>query len=405
MHQLLHDILDLVRKHYIFPAVAAEVATAIERRTAAGEFDDLGNPDDARTPDGFGGFGTPDGLGNPGNASNADDPGNADSPDRPDNLDRFYNTGNPGGFYNASNADSPDGPGNAGNADSPGNTDGIGDLGGFDVEGFAARVTAVFHEVSGDRHLRLLVRSPDHRTATTPEEAEAAWLEAQRLGNHHIAAVRRLDGNVGYIDLRGVASPGTGGPAVTAAMLLVAHTGALIFDLRRNKGGDPDGVQLWHSYLFPDSDTHLNDIYDGRTGTTRQFWTLAYVPGPRYLDRPVYVLTSDFTFSAGEEFAYNLQALRRATLVGEVTRGGAHPTDRFPVSPALEVAVPIARSINPVTGTNWEGTGVTPDVTVPAGDALRVAHRSALEHVLTTPTSHAVLAEAREALADFSSNS
>jgi C-terminal processing protease CtpA/Prc len=311
---LISNMLDLVRKHYVFPAVAAEVATAIETSAAAGEYD------------------------------------------------------------------------------------------GLDDERLAARVTEQFHAVSGDKHLRLLVRSADHRAATTPEEAEAAWLEAQRLGNHHIAAVQRLDGNVGYIDLRGVASPGTGGAAITAAMQLVAHTGALVFDLRRNKGGDPDGVQLWHSFLFPDSDTHLNDIHWAGTGRTRQFWTLAYVPGPRYLDRPVFVLTSDFTFSAGEEFAYNLQALRRATLVGEVTRGGAHPTERFPVSATLEVAVPHARSINPVTGTNWEGTGVVPDVAVPADDALRVAYRTALEHVLTTPTSHAVLAEARAAL-DFSSNS
>lgn len=273
-----------------------------------------------------------------------------------------------------------------------------GEYDGLDDETLAARVTEQFQATSGDKHLRLLVRAPDHRAAATEAEREAAWAEAQRLGNHHIAAVQRLDGNVGYIDLRAVASPGDGGPAIAAAMRLVTHTGALIFDLRRNKGGDPDGVQLWNSYLFPDSDTHLNDIFDAGTGQTRQFWTLAYVPGDRYLDRPVYVLTSSFTFSAGEEFAYNLKALRRATLVGEPTRGGAHPTARFPVSATLEVTVPHARSINPVTGTNWEGVGVVPDVAVPAGDALRVAHRLALEHVLGTPTSHAVLAEARETL-------
>ncbi|MEV4510630.1 S41 family peptidase [Dactylosporangium sp. NPDC049525] len=277
-----------------------------------------------------------------------------------------------------------------------------GDYDGLDDETLAARVTELFLATSGDKHLRLLVRSPDHRAATTESETEAAWAEAQRLGNHHIAAVQRLDGNVGYIDLRGVASPGDGGTAIVAAMELVTHTGALIFDLRRNKGGDPEGVQLWNSYLFPDSDTHLNDIYDGDTTRTRQFWVLPYVPGRRYLDRPVYVLTSSFTFSGGEEFAYNLKALRRATLIGEATRGGAHPTARFPVSATLEVAVPHARSINPVTGTNWEGAGVEPDIAMPAGEALQVAYRLALEHVVTTDTSQAVLAEAREALSAFS---
>ena len=274
-----------------------------------------------------------------------------------------------------------------------------GDYLALDDETLAARVTEQFLLVSGDKHLRLLVRSPDHRVATTEAETEAAWAEGQRLANHHIAAVQRLDGNVGYIDLRGIAAPGTAGPAIAAAMRLVAHTGALIFDLRRNRGGDPEGVQLWNSYLFPDSGTHLNDIYDGRTARTRQFWTLAYVPGNRYLDRPVYVLTSAFTFSGGEEFAYNLKALGRATLIGEVTRGGAHPTARFPISATLEVAVPHARSINPVTGTNWEGTGVEPDIASPAAEALRVAYHLALQHVLTTATSHTVLTEAREALA------
>jgi C-terminal processing protease CtpA/Prc len=307
---MITEMLDLVRRHYIFPDTAARVVAAIEARDAAGDYTDL------------------------------------------------------------------------------------------DDETLAARVTEEFLLVSDDRHLRLLVRSPDHRAAGTGTAADAgAWAEAQRLANHQIAAVQRLDGNVGYIDLRGIAAPGTAGPAIAAAMRLVTHTGALIFDLRRNRGGDPEGVQLWNSYLFPDSDTHLNDIYDGATGTTRQFWTLAYVPGDRYLDRPVYVLTSAATFSAGEEFAYNLKALRRATLIGEVTRGGAHPTGRFPISATLEVAVPNARSVNPVTGTNWEGTGVVPDIATAAEEALRVAHRMALEHVLTTGTSHAVLAEARDALA------
>jgi len=166
-------------------------------------------------------------------------------------------------------------------------------------------------------------------------------------------------------------------------------------DLRRNTGGSPDGVQLWNSFLFPDEDTHLNDIYDAGTKQTRQYWTLAYVPGPRYLNRPVWVLTSSATFSAGEEFAYNLQALGRASLVGETTRGGAHPTEVFPLTRTLEITVPICRSINPVTGTNWEGVGVAPDIAVPAGDAWGVAYARALEHVVTTTTSALVREEAR----------
>lgn len=112
----------------------------------------------------------------------------------------------------------------------------------------------------------------------------------------------------------------------------------------------------------------------------------------------MYVLTSDLTFSGGEEFAYNLKAQGRATLVGETTRGGAHPTQVFPITPTFEITVPIARSVNPVTGGNWEGTGVEPDLAVPAIEAFDAAYREALRHVLATSTAPAILAEARAAL-------
>lgn len=265
-----------------------------------------------------------------------------------------------------------------------------------------SRVNEALLAACGDRHLRLLARPAEAHDATSPEEEVAAWNEAHRLANYRIARAERLDGNVGYLDLRGLPSPEIAGPAIAAAMELVAHTDALIFDLRRNRGGDPDGVQYWHSYLFPDSETHLNDVYFAETGQTRQYWSLAHVPGRRYLNRPVYVLISDFTFSAGEEFAYNLKALRRATLIGEVTRGGAHPSERFALSPTVEISVPTARAINPVTGTNWEKSGVAPDVAVPAAAALDLAYRTALQHVSSTSTSPTVRAEATAALAGSS---
>ena len=147
--------------------------------------------------------------------------------------------------------------------------------------------------------------------------------------------------------------------------------------------GSPEGVAFWCSYLFPEEDpAHLNDIFHADTGETRQFWALPYVPGSRYVDRPVYVLTSGHTFSGGEEFCYNLQALGRAELIGETTGGGAHPTRGFPVSGAVHMGIPFARSVNPFTGTNWEGTGVTPDVAVPEAEAFDVAYAKALRHVV-----------------------
>jgi C-terminal processing protease CtpA/Prc len=224
--------------------------------------------------------------------------------------------------------------------------------------------------------------------------------QAGRLDNFGIRRVERLDGNVGYLDLRRVPPPENAGPAIAAAMELVSGAYVLIIDLRRNGGGSPHGVALWCSYLLPEKPVHLNDIFHADTKETAQFWSQPYLPGTRYLDRPVYVLTSGHTFSGGEELAYNLQALGRAELIGEKTGGGAHPTRPFPISAAVHIAVPFARSINPVTGTNWQGTGVVPDTAVPADQAYDVAYAKALRHVAAlTDVPPPVADEAREALA------
>ena len=256
-----------------------------------------------------------------------------------------------------------------------------GEYSDLDDETLASRLTAQLYEMCRDKHLSIRVRSAELPGQPTEEQMLAAQREWSRRHNYGVAKVERLEGNVGYIEIHHVTDPGQGGPAIAAAMQLVAHTDALIIDLRLNGGGMPDGVAFWHSYLFPDSETHLNDIYDGPTGTTRQYWTLPYVPGPRYLDRPVFVLIGPETFSGGEEFCYNLKAHGRATLIGQTTGGGAHPTMGLPISATLDITVPYARAINPITGTNWEGTGVEPDLVVPVEDALKVAHEKALQAI------------------------
>jgi hypothetical protein len=271
------------------------------------------------------------------------------------------------------------------------------------------QLTGHLQEITDDRHLRLVVGGgPGPRRERVPEPEEPKNHEARRLAmrqrgrldNFGIRRVERLDGNVGYLDVRRVPMPANAGPAIAGAMELVAGTYALILDLRQNHGGSPEGVVLWCSYLLDERPTHLNDIFHADTGETRQFWALPYVPGTRYLDRPVYVLTSHHTFSGGEDFAYTLQALDRVTVVGETTGGGAHPTRGFPISAAVHIGIPFARSINPVTGTNWQGTGVVPDVAVPEAQAYDTAYAKALEHVLALddvppPIEH----EARDALA------
>jgi hypothetical protein len=281
-------------------------------------------------------------------------------------------------------------------------------------------LTRQLQEITDDKHLRLRAgggpgRGPGPGPAPGPgpggpepggpepadhEARREAMRRRGRLDNFGIHRVERLDGNVGYLDVRRIAMPENAGPAIAAAMELVAGTFALILDLRHNGGGAPDGVTLWCSYLVEEKPTHLNDIFHADTGETRQFWTLPYVPGPRYVDRPVYALISSHTFSGGEEFCYNLQALGRAELIGETTGGGAHPTRPFPISRTVHIGIPFARSINPITGTNWQGTGVVPDVAVPETEAYDVAYVKALRRVLALedvppPIEH----EARDALA------
>ena len=274
-------------------------------------------------------------------------------------------------------------------------------------------VTQHLQEATDDLHVALILGEVPSPLAQPepepgrPEDREArrlARLQRFRLDNFGIRRVERLDGNVGYLDLRRMPVPANAGPAIAAAMELVAGTYALIIDMRRNGGGSPEGVIFWCSYLVGERPTHLNDIFNAETGETRQFWALPYVPGTRYLDRPVYVLTSRRTFSGGEELCYNLQALGRAELIGEATGGGAHPTRGFPISRAVGIGIPFARSVNPVTGTNWEGTGVTPDVAVPEAEARDVAYGKALRHVLALGDVPPPIAdEARDALAGLES--
>jgi retinol-binding protein 3 len=160
-------------------------------------------------------------------------------------------------------------------------------------------------------------------------------------------------------------------------------------------------VALITSYLFGAEPVHLNDIYNRPNDSTTQYWTRSYVPGRRFGARkPVYVLTSSHTFSAAEEFTYNLKNLKRATIVGETTGGGAHPGEHVALAARFAMFVPTGRAINPITKTNWEGTGVAPDVQAPADRAFDVAYLGALEQVVAAEKDEKLKALLAQLLAD-----
>jgi retinol-binding protein 3 len=200
--------------------------------------------------------------------------------------------------------------------------------------------------------------------------------------NFAFERVERLPGNIGYIKLNNFLAPELGAETVAAAFGFVANTDALIFDLRDNGGGDPEMVALISSYLFGDKAVHLNSLYWREGGRTEDFFTKPTVIGKKYGDRDVYVLTSQRTFSAGEEFTNNLKVLKRATIVGETTGGGANPGGVFRLSEHFGIFVPTGRAVNPITKTNWEGTGVEPDVKVAKELALKTAYLAALNKSL-----------------------
>ena len=235
-----------------------------------------------------------------------------------------------------------------------------------------------------DKHLRLIWHEENDagESPQSDEDLIAGLREMFRVENYGIRRVERLAGNVGLIALTIIPEAATAGDPIAAAMQLVQHTHGLILDLRATRGGAPDGVAFLASFFFPDGEVQLSDIIEGPHGPAHQFWTSGSLPAPRYLDRPVFVLVSGTTFSGGESLAYDLQALGRVTVVGEITRGGAHPSTVVSLGDNVELRLPIARTVNPITGTDWEAVGVQPDILVSADAALDHAHMAILDQLL-----------------------
>lgn len=256
------------------------------------------------------------------------------------------------------------------------------------AKALADKLTADLQSVSKDKHLRVRYSAkpiPVRAEKTEPTAEEKVSFDSyNKRVNFNFEKVERLQGNIGYIDLRGFNDPAAGAETVAAAMAFLANTDALIFDLRQNGGGDPEMVALISSYLFGDKPVHLNDLYWRKGNKTEEYWTKPNLAAKKFENRDVYVLTSSRTFSGAEEFSYNLKNLKRATIIGETTGGGAHPGDVVRLNEHFGVFVPTGRAINPISKTNWEGTGVEPDIKVPKEQALKVAYLMALRKLVET---------------------
>ncbi len=240
------------------------------------------------------------------------------------------------------------------------------------VDTFAARLTEALQSVSHDKHLRVRVRPPQRARAERGAAALAVDRARSRRRNYGFEKVERLEGNVGYVDMRYFDGDPVARFTAAAAMNFLANADAIIFDMRQNGGGSPEMIRYVSSWFFEEP-THLNSLYWRAGERTEEFWTYDNIPGVKRPDVPLFVLTSNRTFSGAEEFSYNMLTQERATLIGEVTGGGANPGGTQTINERFEVFIPVGAAVNPITGTNWEGVGVTPHIEVSADEAFDVA--------------------------------
>lgn len=254
------------------------------------------------------------------------------------------------------------------------------------LSAFTNRLTEDMEEIAHDGHLWIRPAREEELNRTQRDEPtdEEIALTNARLAytNYGFEKVERLQGNIGYLKFNGFSHALGAGPTAVAAMNFIENCDAIIIDLRDNGGGSPSMIQLISSYFFEEP-THLNTFYIRRSEEYKQFWTQRHVEGSRLVDIPLYVLTSNRTYSGAEEFTYNMKNLERATIIGETTGGGAHPTGvHIFADTRVAASIPFGRAINPISNTNWEGTGIEPHIQVPRDEALDVATIEAMKHIL-----------------------
>lgn len=246
---------------------------------------------------------------------------------------------------------------------------------------FSKALSKEVQSINHDKHMRI-VQTPPRKS---PENTAERKIE-NKIANYHsyreniggFSSLSLLEGNVGYIDYRGFVGMYEAKEVIDSYMFLLQNVDALIIDLRYNGGGSPETVQYLCSYFF-DERVHLNSLYWREGDETREFWSMDNIGGKKMADVPLFVLTSDYTFSGAEEFSYNMKTQKRAAIIGETTGGGANPGGTFRINKDLRIFVPTGTAINPITKTNWEGVGVIPDIKTDSADTYEKGLILALE--------------------------
>ena len=245
-----------------------------------------------------------------------------------------------------------------------------------DNEAFANALTESVQSINKDKHMRIRAKKAFVAPPNTIErksEERMGQINRYRSFNHGFAELKILEGNVAYLDLRGFAGMERAKEIADAYMKLLSQADAVIIDLSQNGGGSPNMVQYLCSYFF-DEVLHLNSLYYRVGDRTEEYWTLDEVGGKKMGDIPLFVITGEKTFSGAEEFSYNMQTQKRATLIGQTTGGGANPGGTVGINNDLSVFIPTGRAINPITKTSWEGTGVVPEVKTNIEDSFDKAY-------------------------------
>jgi retinol-binding protein 3 len=245
---------------------------------------------------------------------------------------------------------------------------------------FADAINLTLLSASHDKHLAVFYQP----APTVSQAARTPLVEQRERLNFGFGKLERLRGNVGYLEIVNFSDLRQQSAETASALLsTLANFDAIILDLRRNGGGNTPMMAFIATYFFDTTPVHLTDIYWRDTNETSQFWTTAFVPGRRSARQPLYILTSASTFSGAEDFCYSLQSLKRAVVVGETTGGGAHSGRGLQrLTQSFTAFIPVGRSLSPITKTNWEGTGVTPDIKTTADASLGVAHLHSVRALL-----------------------